>query len=189
MSVFRPSPPTKVFKLKHADPVEMAELLSSLYPDENSTPGAASQGSARTGRIFLLRCWPPPKVATKTQANRATAPKLMGRVNAVPDPRTGWLVVTAAKDLMPDIEDMVNQLDESPAKIVKPHMVSLANADPYDVLQVLQDVVPPNPLIKTSSTSSTTQNNSLLNRANTLSQSQNANQATQSSSFGNAPGR
>ncbi len=177
----------KVFKLKHADPVEMAELLSSLYPDDNSTPGAASQGPPGRGGFFSAML-AASQGANKNSSEASNRAKLMGRVNAVPDPRTGWLVVTAAKDLMPDIEDMVNQLDESPAKIVKPHIVSLVNADPYDVLQVLQDVVPPNPAMKTPSTSSTTQNNSLLNRANTLSQSQNANQSTQSSGF-NAPGR
>jgi hypothetical protein len=69
------------------------------------------------------------------------------------------------------------------------HIVSLANADPYDVLQILNDVVAPNPLLKNNSANSTTQNNALLNRANTFSQSQNSAQATTTANnFNTTPG-
>ena len=57
----------EVFKLKHADPVEMAELLANLFPDENSTLDAARQQSQFGGRgASLARCWLPIKEEAKT---------------------------------------------------------------------------------------------------------------------------
>ena len=115
--------------------------------------------------------------------------KLMGHVNAQPDPRTSSLVVTAATNLMPQIAVMIKELDDDPARIVKLHFVALSNADPNDVLQVLQDVVPRNPLIPNSSATSASQNNVLGTRATTIQQQQNSSQASQTTSFGATPGR
>ncbi len=183
----------KVFKLKHADPVEMAELLSNLFPDENSASGAAAQNQAQSGRSYfggLAAMMAASSHGGNNTANeKSNRAQLMGRVNAVPDPRTGSLVVTAANDLMPQIESMIKDLDENPARIVKPHLVSLANADPYDVLQILNDVVPPNPLIRSSSANNSTQNNALQSRANTISQSQNSSQAAAGQNFSTTPGK
>lgn len=180
----------KVFKLKHADAVETAELLNNLFPDESSTSDAAkqSQSGSRGGFFSAMlaasRGGGGNNGGSSEESNRL---KLMGRVNAQPEPRTGSVVVTAAKDLMPEIETMIKELDDNPAKVVKAHVISLVNADPYDVQTILSDVIAPNPTIRSTSANNTTLNNTLLNRANTIQQQQNTSQATSTSGFGTMP--
>ena len=55
--------------------------------------------------------------------------KKKGRVLAVADARTSSIIVSAASELMPQIEEMVAQLDASPAKKQKVYIYSLENAD------------------------------------------------------------
>jgi hypothetical protein len=100
--------------------------------------------------------------------------KKMTAVTAVPDPRTSSVVVTAGKDLMPQIATMVEQLDASEAGIVKATVIPLANADPIDVQTILQQ------LFTSSSKSAnnnqnTTQANLLYQRQQTMSQQENNN--------------
>lgn len=66
--------------------------------------------------------------------------KKMGRVMAVPDQRTSSLIVSASNEVMPQIAEMVAQLDSSPARRQKVYVYSLENADVQQVEQVLQDM-------------------------------------------------
>lgn len=183
----------RVFHLRNADALEMVDLLAGLFPEDNNSNDAirsASQFafSGYRGGPFGGGFGRLPIVAGNTSVTeQSDRMKRMGRVVAVADERTSSLVVSAAKELMPQIDSMINQLDASPARRQKMHVVSLGHADPYDMLQILNDVIAPNPLVRSSSANNTTQNNSLLNRANTLSQSQNSAQATSVNSFGSTP--
>ena len=68
----------------------------------------------------------------------------MAEVTAVPDKRTKSLVVTAGKEMMPQIADMIAELDSRADKKMYPHYISLRNADPALVQQILQEqFVPP----------------------------------------------
>jgi hypothetical protein len=64
----------------------------------------------------------------------------MGKVLAVPDPRTASLIVTASKTLMPQIADMIAELDSDRGKREVVSYYELENADPQDVYQNLQDL-------------------------------------------------
>ena len=62
------------------------------------------------------------------------------QVLAVPDPRTSSLMVSAAGELMPQLAEMIAQLDASAAKKEKVAGLRPENANPQDVNQVLQDL-------------------------------------------------
>jgi hypothetical protein len=64
----------------------------------------------------------------------------MGKVLAVADPRTASLIVTASKTIMPQIADMITELDSDKGKREVVSYFELQNADPQDVYQNLQDL-------------------------------------------------
>ena len=66
--------------------------------------------------------------------------KKQGRVLAVADQRTSSLIVSAASELMPQIAQMVAQLDANPAKKQKVFVYSLENADPQQAAQLLHEM-------------------------------------------------
>lgn len=131
----------RVFRLKHADPNEMAELLAGLFPDEtrsndrnNSSSGSrfsffggfdggrrSSSGGGNSG--------------ASTESDRA---KKQSRVLAVADARTASIIVSASRNLMKQIEQMITNLDENPAKKQKVFVYSLENADVSEVETVLK---------------------------------------------------
>ena len=155
----------RVIQLKHADPNEMANLLANLFPDPTN-PADASGSRFQLGGFGRFGG---PQPGRNNAA--ATAPseysQKMGHVSAVADARTQSLIVTAAKSLMPQIEEMVAQLDSIDAGRMQAFSVSLQNADPQDVLTVLQDLYPNN-----NSRSTSTQNNPLQTRQTTVLQNQ-----------------
>ncbi len=176
----------KVFRLKHADPTEMADLLSNLYSDSNrTTESSRVQGQTGGGPGFPFANATPTASSSAGKSERA---KQLGQVTAVADARTSRLVVTAASALMPQIIVIIKELDEDPARIVRPHVVSLANANPYDVYQILQDLIPAGANAK-SSTSNPQSNNPLSTRATILQNQMNSSGAnTTANSFGSTPG-
>ncbi len=155
----------KLFHLKNADPNEMATLLGNLFPDPTN-PADASGSRYQLGGFGRLFGGPQGRNTAAADTKGEYSQK-MGHVSAVADPRTQSLIVTAAKSLMPQIEEMVNNLDAIDAGRMKAYSVSLQNADPQDVLTVLQDLFP-----NSNSRNNSTQNNLLQNRANTVSQNQ-----------------
>src|SRR5205814_8344277 len=64
--------------------------------------------------------------------------KKKGRVMAVADQRTSSLIVSAAAEMMPQIAEMIAQLDSSPARKQKVFVYDLQNADPQQVEQVVK---------------------------------------------------
>lgn len=123
----------RVFRLRHADPMEMAELFLELFPDEtNSRNGNQNQGGFQFGGF---------RGNNRNNQNNSSSDrqKKKGRVSAVADQRTSSLIVSAASELMPQIEEMIDQLDK-PAKQQKVFVYSLENADVDQVQQVLRDM-------------------------------------------------
>lgn len=67
--------------------------------------------------------------------------KKMGRVLAVADPRTSSLIVgLASKTLMPQIADMIAELDADKGRKEVVGFYDLQNADPQDVQAALEDL-------------------------------------------------
>ena len=110
--------------------------------------------------------------------------KKRARVLAVPDPRTSSLVVSAAKDLMDQIEGVVAELDSNPAKKKMVRVIKIDNADSQQLMQVLQDT------FQTSSQTSQRggNQNSALQQRSTTQNSQNSS-TTRSTMGGSSSGR
>src|SRR6185295_4106375 len=60
------------------------------------------------------------------------------RVTAVPDPRTGSVIVSAARDLMEEIAGIIQELDSDPAKKKKVYVIKVENRDPQELVDDLQ---------------------------------------------------
>ena len=132
----------RVFRLKNADPLEMADLLAELFPDETKTSGSGNGGQSefRFGGFGGPGGGGRGNRNTTQNSNTSDRMKKKGRVAAVPDQRTSSIIVTADSELMPQIAAMVEQLDSSPAKRQKVYIYSLDNAEVGQVEQVLRDM-------------------------------------------------
>jgi hypothetical protein len=124
----------RVFSLKHADPIEVADQLGQLFPDTTRSGSDSNQGGFgfRFGGRF--------GGGANNQATSSDRTKKKSQVLAVPDPRTSSVLVAAAGELMPHIAQMIEQLDSIDAKHEMVQFFDLKNADPQDVQQVLQDL-------------------------------------------------
>lgn len=158
----------RVFHLKFADPQEMAELLTGLFPDDSQS--ADSNGRSAGFRFGGFFGGPPSDGGgrggrSSDSGSESDRMKKKSRVVAVADRRTASVIVTADKDLMSQIAPMVEQLDSNPAKKQRVFVYSLENADPQDVETILQGLFQSDTTRTTSSR--TTQNNPLTTRNNT----------------------
>jgi general secretion pathway protein D len=128
----------RVFRLVNADSSEIADQLAQLFPDPTSS-NSGSQNAMTPFSFFRGGMGGRGGTATTT-ANNSDRMKKMGRVLAVPDPRTSSLIVMASKLLMPQIADMVTELDSDKGRKEIVGYFDLQNADPQDVYNNLQDL-------------------------------------------------
>ena len=129
----------RVFRLFNADPMEMATLFLELFPDETRSGNNQNQGGFQFGGF--RGGFPGGGGGNRNGAQGANSERMKkkGRVSAVADQRTSSLIVTAASEQMPQIEEMIKQLDQ-PAKKQKVFVYSLENADVGQVEQILRDM-------------------------------------------------
>jgi general secretion pathway protein D len=170
----------RVFKLRYADPVELADQFALLFAD--NTQSAANNNGPNFGFRFGGGGFGGGR--GNAQATPSDRTKKKSQVVAVAEPRTSSLLVTAASELMPHITDMIAQLDV-PAKHEVVNVIDLKNADPQDVSQVLDDL-----FHRTGQVRATTANSrSMLGTGNPLTQrsTQQLPTSSTSSGFGNNP--
>ncbi len=185
---------TRVFQLKNADPIEMAQLITNLYGTSTPAAGNVGQfrggpggffgggffgsgfgggvagggagGAGQGGGAFRGGGAGPVGAGTRTGATSGRNTPVV----AVADPRTFSIVVSASKDQMPDIAEMVARLDYSSARKQKAFIITLQNADVQQVQTVLQNLFQSS----VSRTSITTQADPLSSRATTNAQPTNS---------------
>ena len=158
---------SQVFKLVNADPNELADQLTTLFPDDSN-----SNNNNQPNVPFFFGRFGGGRGNTQTSTTPSDHMKKMGKVVAVPDPRTGSLIVTASKTLMPQIEEMIRELDADKGKKEVVGFYELQNADPQDVSQNLQDLFN---RINVRMQNNNNQN-SMLGRNNPLTQRETQNQ-------------
>lgn len=172
----------RVFHLRNANAIEMADLFSQLFPDESKSGNDSNQNP------FGFRFGGPGgggrRNNNNTQTETSERMKKKGRVLAVADERTSSIIVSAASELMPQIEAMVMQLDSSAARKQKVYIYSLENADAQQVQQVLQDMFQRNNT--TMNRNNQNQNSALMNR--TQNNNRNTGNTTGNNGFNNSRG-
>jgi len=151
----------RVFQLKNADAAEMVQVLTRLFPDET--------GRSRTDNTppwfrFSRRGGEGGPFGGGGGGGGAGSSEQMkgGKVIAVADQRTSSVIVTAASELMPQIAEMITQLDSSQAKKQKVYVIQLENAEINDVMPVLRDMFNKDTTTQRSTASSQNNQNSAL---------------------------
>ena len=159
----------KVFKLTNADPQETADLLTSLFPDEtrNSSGSPSAFGGFRRSSFFgggFSGLGGSSGSSSASSGNQNQRIKKRNRVIAVPDQRTASVVVSAGRDLMDQIAEMIQELDTNPKGRTTVKVYQFQNADPREALPVLQDMFNKNTTQNSRNNGSTTQNSPLQSR-------------------------
>jgi type II secretory pathway component GspD/PulD (secretin) len=145
----------QVFPLKYANPNDVVAALQGVFPS-GGTGGTTSVGGGRGGRgggnpFAALFGGGGGNNGNTSQARVQKAQQVL----AVADGRTQSVIVTAAKDMMPQIQDMIDQLDVDSTRTPDVHVVSLKNADPYQMQQALNSIFGGNNSRNTTTTSDT----------------------------------
>jgi hypothetical protein len=151
----------KVFRLQYHDPVEVATLLSQVFADQGGQGGTGGQTSPiRFGGGFggggfpgfggggfgggggLRQLFGGGGQGGGRQGGQGGGQndriRQRAKVVAVADQRTASVLVTAPKDLMSQIEELVQQVDQESPKVSHVTVVKLENADPQQMMRVLQ---------------------------------------------------
>jgi type II secretory pathway component GspD/PulD (secretin) len=186
----------RLFKLANADPTETADMLTNLFPDD-SKQGSSGQSPFSTNPFFSRfasrfggggggpggSSGGGPGGGGNNSNNQNQRIKKRNRVIAVADQRTASVVVSASKDLMEQIAEVVTQLDgDSKGR----QMVTVFNpqaTDPEELRQVMTDLFNKSGTANNNRNNTSGQNSSALqNRSNT--QNQQNNSASRSGSLG-----
>jgi type II secretory pathway component GspD/PulD (secretin) len=133
----------RVFHLKFADAQETADLLTSLFSTQNSANNNNNQGFRGAIR-FAGRFGGPFGMGANnaTPADQSSRSQKQTQVIAVPDLRTGSVVVSASRDLMKQIGDMIHDLDADPAKKQQVYVFDFQNTDPSQAVNILSSLFP-----------------------------------------------
>jgi general secretion pathway protein D len=133
---------TRIFNLIHADAVETADIINSLYSDVTSQTTQSRNRSNNNNRGQGGGQFPgapmPQGGGSSGQSERAL---MQARVMAVGDPRTNSLLVNAARDAMTEIAEMIGRLDATDAKKQHIYVHSLEHADVDSVANVLRGML------------------------------------------------
>ncbi len=126
---------TRIFRLQFADATELANIVNTLYAEDNTTTGnrntAVVVGQGGQGNRIA---------AGQRQVQSGTSDRalLQARVVAVPDPRTNCVIISASRDMMEDVALTIGRLDASDSKKQHVYVHTLENADPEAVAAILR---------------------------------------------------
>ncbi len=179
----------RVFPLAHANPTDVASELSGIFP--SSTSGNTSQSPIRFGGGFGGPGGGGPggffaRMMANAGGNAAGGSstdriKKATQVSAVADLRTSSVIVTAPKDLMEEIANMMKELDVPSSRDQDVYVYKLNNADPQQAAQVLQN------MFQSTSSRGNTSGSSQNSALQTRTQNNNQQMSSQStSSFGSS---
>jgi type II secretory pathway component GspD/PulD (secretin) len=118
-----------VFHLHHADPGEIADELTTMFPSTTSTDQNNRSMGFRFGPFG-----PQQQSSANSQSQRM---KRELTVMVVPDRRTQSVIVSASKDMMDQIKGVVEDLDQGTEGVQHVTALDFGGADPATVAQTL----------------------------------------------------
>jgi general secretion pathway protein D len=156
----------RVFRLKYANPNDVATELTSVFPGSTSGNNAQSPiqfrggGGGGPGGFFARM------MAANAGGNNSQNQRIQKatQVTAVADARIQAVIVTAPKDLMDQIAGMMTDLDVASDRDQGVYVFQMKNGDPQQALQVLQNMFQSSSTSR-SGASSSSQNSALQQRA------------------------
>lgn len=168
----------KVFRLKHADPQEIATELGNLFPSSTAT-------SDQSSRTMGFRFAPPWMQQQSSGSSQSTRMKHQTTVVAVADPRTQSVVVTASRDLMEEIKGMIDDLDEGTMGVQHVFALPIDSADPASVQETMAGLFAGTGTAASKQTQTTT---ALSARETANANSQSSTSSSTTSGFGSTIG-
>jgi type II secretory pathway component GspD/PulD (secretin) len=123
----------RVFPLRFASPVDVANELTSIFPGSNGSQSPVQFAGGRGGRGGGL-------FGGGGSGNTQQRIQKAQAINVVADTRISAVIVTAPNDLMNQIVDMMADLDVPSERDQDVYVFSLKNADPNQAVQVLQNM-------------------------------------------------
>ena len=144
----------RVFTLRYADAEETAKIITDVFQDPTRSSSSRNQftrfgGGQRFGRGGPGGGGPGGMMGGPggmmggpggMQGQQSERKVQETTVQAVADTRTNSVVVRAAGEVMVQVEDMVKEIDQNPAKEKKVFVHSLNNADSDQVSSILQNL-------------------------------------------------
>ena len=124
----------RIIKLNNADPIEVAEQINQLF-GSGQTQNSQQQGFGAAA-IFASRFGggtPQTGRSGNDRGKRSTQ-----EVMAVADSRTGSLIISAPRQMIVTVEQLVQQLDASSAKKQNVFVYSLEHADVNAATEILR---------------------------------------------------
>jgi len=177
----------RVFRLRYADPQETADQLTSLFPDPTAQQNSRNQQFGFRG--FFGGPGGGDNNRNRNNTSQDSRSAKQSRVTAVPDPRTGSVIVSAAQQMMGQIADIIQELDSDPSKKKKVYVIKVENRDPQEVVQELQSVISADSSANVNSRNTANQSGSQLNtRQQNNLQNQGNNNNTPGGGFGTGSG-
>jgi general secretion pathway protein D len=152
----------RVFPLKYASPVDVANELSSVFPSSSSSDSQSPvtfggpPGSPGGGFTPFSGNGTTTTSSSQQRIQKAT------QVTTVADSRIQAVIVTAPKNLMNEIAGIMTSLDVPSDRDQQVATIQLQNGDPQQVAQVLQSLFSSG---STSSTGTSSQNSALMQRS------------------------
>jgi type II secretory pathway component GspD/PulD (secretin) len=119
----------RVFHLHHADPGEISDELTTMFPSTTST-----DQNNRTMGFRFGPFGPQQQTPASTQSQKA---KRELTVMVVPDRRTQSVIVSASRDMMEQIKGVVEDLDQGTEGVQIMTALDFGGADPATVEQTL----------------------------------------------------
>jgi len=150
----------RVFSLHHADATDVASQIASLFPDSTTQAGQQNNGRG-PGAQFVAG-----QMASSQAAGLSERRKKQAAVVAVPDPRTQSVIITASKDTMEQIDNIIAKLDSNPAGTLHIYVYRPVIGDVMDLQGPLSDLFGSG-----SQPANSSQVNPLAQRANVGAQS------------------
>jgi type II secretory pathway component GspD/PulD (secretin) len=166
----------RVFHLTHADPGEIADELTAMFPSPTGTDQNNRSAGFRFGPFGMGQQSLSPKMKRETT------------VMVVPDRRTQSVIISASKDMMEQIDGVVKDLDQGTQGVQHVTALDFGAADPATVEQTMAGLFSSvNSKAPTTSQTATPLNNRYTGNANT--QTTTAQNLTTSSSTTGVGGR
>ena len=158
----------RVFRLHYASPADVAVELGEIFPSSGSgsctqSPTRFAGGGGGGPGGFFARMMGGGGGGAAGGSSSTDRIKKATAVNAVADSRIQAVIVTAPKDLMEQIANMMSDLDVPSTRDQKVYVFHMDNGDPQQAVQVLQNMFQTSGSRSSGSSSSTS--SALMTRA------------------------
>ncbi len=125
----------RVIKMENADPTEVAEQINQLFGSSNQDQQQQRFGPAA---FFASRFGGSSQGRGGNNNSNERGKRSNQEVIAVPDPRTGSLIISAPRQMIETVESLVKQLDSNSAKRQNVFVFNLEHADVNATAEILR---------------------------------------------------